>query len=76
MVIVQNLNIIEDEAIIEFLERCWSQDPQRRFTFDEILDIITQEVFYAYFEPLDRQKIVEYLDKYGNEFDEIKKKFE
>ena len=70
------LHNIEDEAIIEFLERCWSQDPQRRFTFDEILDIITQEVFYAYFEPLDRQKIVEYLDKYGNEFDEIKKKFE
>ena len=35
-----NLHIIKDEAITEFLEGCWSQDPQKRFTFDEILDII------------------------------------
>ena len=71
-----DLQFIEDNVICEFLERCWCHEPHERFTFDEIFDIITQEIFYSYFEPLDRQKVIEYLDIYGNEFDEIKKKFE
>ena len=71
-----DLQFINNKSITEFLEKCWCPDPKERLTFDQILDIITQEEFYAYFEPLDRQKVVEYLNKYGNEFDEIKNKFE
>lgn len=67
-------DIIDSEIIVDFLTTCWDQDPNRRLSFDEALDAITNEDFYSYFEPFDHKSVKKYLDIYGNEFDEIKKK--
>ena len=71
-----DLEYLHNEIISEFLSTCWHQDPKERPTFDVILDFITKEEFYSYFEPFDHDSVKKYLEEYGKEFDEIKKRFE
>lgn len=77
--IIQNVELLkkfENENISDFFTMCWHTNPERRLTFDEIFGFITKEEFYEYFEPFDHYQVKAYLDEYGNEFDEIKKRFE
>ena len=71
-----HLGQFENENISDFFTMCWHTNPERRLTFDEIFGFITKEEFYEYFEPFDHYQVKAYLDEYGNEFDEIKKRFE
>lgn len=70
-----NTTCIGNEIIIEFLEKCWDENEENRLTFDGILEIITNEDFYSFFEPFDHESVKKYLEIYGNEFDELKNKF-
>ena len=67
-----NFGQINNEVIVDFLESCIGN---QRPTFNQILDIITKEEFYSYFEPLDHDAVKKYLDIYGDEFNELKGRF-
>lgn len=71
-----NTNNIYSVTIRKFLELCWHGDPTKRLSFDEILDEITKEEFYSYFEPFDNELVKKYLDAFTQEdFKKLKDKF-
>ena len=70
-----NIDGIASPDIVNFLQSCWATNPQERFGFDEIVDIITNREFYSYFEGLDVEEVKRYLSIFGDEFEELKVKF-
>lgn len=58
---------IHSDTIREFLYLCWHSDPQKRLSFDQILDEITREEFYSYFRSFDKELVKKYLDAFTQE---------
>ena len=67
---------LSNDYIADFLETCWSIDPLNRyFSFNDILQIITNKEFYSFFPNLDISQVKKYLDIFGNEFSNLKNNF-
>lgn len=63
------------DLIHELIQNCWHQNPEERLTADQVLECITSKDFYSSFYKLDHKLVLEYLEIYGNEFNELKNKF-
>ncbi|KAK8845724.1 hypothetical protein M9Y10_020642 [Tritrichomonas musculus] len=63
------------ESYKNLIERCWSQDPEERPTFDQILnDLKTDSGFITdLIEEIDYMDYMEYVDNYASTFDPKKK---
>ena len=70
---------IQNDDIIDFLRRCWNSNIAERLTIDEVIEFITSPTFCSYFnsdfDSLDHESIKNYLDIYGDEFNNFKDKF-
>lgn len=64
-----------DERIKKLISSCWDDNPRQRLKFNNIIDELTEEYFYSQFE-IDTAQIVEYIDKFGERYDYLKKKFQ
>lgn len=67
---------IENKYVRDFLEACWNPNPQERPAFNDIINMITNKEFYSYFKNLNCLRVIEYLKIFGDEFNEIQKKFD
>ena len=70
-----DISTITNEKITDLIKKCWSGNPDERPTFDQVLDDITNPEFYSYFAGLDNNKVIEYLNIFGDEFNELKNRF-
>lgn len=74
--ICPEIRILSNDYIADFLETCWSINPlNRNFSFNDILQIITNKEFYSFFTDLDISQVKKYLNIFGNEFNNLKDNF-
>lgn len=66
---------IENKFISNFLKKCSDNDPKKRLSIDEIINSITSKEFFSYFDDFDNNKVINYLDIYGDKFNYLKNKF-
>lgn len=55
-----DLSIIAAPAVKECLEKCWLKDPNKRPTFDQVVQMIGNSNFYTPFD-INKKEIVDYL---------------
>ena len=70
-----DLSIISNNAAYAFLSNCFERRPEERMGFSEIVDFVTNEEFYSYYEDLDHVAVKKFLDIFGDEFNDLKNKF-
>ncbi|KAK8871525.1 hypothetical protein M9Y10_007254 [Tritrichomonas musculus] len=70
-----DLHIMENKVFTHLLDNCFEYNPSYRMDFEMIIDYITNEEFYSYYEDLDHESVKKYLDIFGNDFNHLKNKF-
>lgn len=55
-----DVSIIQDKKIQKFLKKCWSNDPNERPTFSQIVETLCDPIFLKAFNA-DKSKVIEYL---------------
>ena len=70
-----DLSIIKNEVFYDLLSNCMKEEIFERICFEDIVDFITNEEFYSYYEDLDHESVKQFLDIFGDDFDHLKNKF-
>ncbi|KAK8841502.1 hypothetical protein M9Y10_027121 [Tritrichomonas musculus] len=70
-----DLSIIKNEVFHDLLSNCMKEEIFERICFEDIVDFITNEEFYSYYEDLDHESVKQFLDIFGDDFDHLKNKF-
>lgn len=68
-----DISTIKDKNITTFLSKCWSNDPNKRPTFSEIVDILKDPKITSYFN-IDYDEVNKYIDLFADESHIIKPK--
>lgn len=61
-----DVSMITDKNLVSFLENCWSNDPDQRPTFVQIVDILKNEFLLNYFS-IDIDEVNNYLKRFPDE---------
>lgn len=61
-----DVSMIKDQAALQFLQKCWSNDPEERPNFKEIVDSLCSEQFYSHFD-IDEEEVNYYLEQFEDE---------
>lgn len=67
-----NMNSIEDEQIIDLLEKCWGKDPSRRYSFEYIVNQILRGKYQKVFKSIDKYEVTKYINKFIKSDDSLK----
>ena len=67
-----DLSIIRNKKIQKFLEKCWSNDPNERPTFQEIVETLCNPDFYSSFE-FDVDEVIDYVNLFPSDHPVLKK---
>ncbi|KAK8876085.1 hypothetical protein M9Y10_006271 [Tritrichomonas musculus] len=57
---------IDDPDKVEFLQKCWSENPSERPSFPEIVDLLESEDFYSKFD-IDEEELQNYVNLFEGE---------
>ena len=61
-----DISMIHDNSARQFLEKCWSNDPNERPTFNEIVTSLLSEQFYSHFD-IEVDEVNYYLELFESE---------
>ena len=59
-------SIIPNHEIVQFLEKCWSNDPKERPSFDDIINFLCEPTFYSQYK-ISTEQLEGYLKLFQNE---------
>lgn len=66
-----DLSIIPNETIKNFLQKCWSNDPNERPSFDQIIETLCDSNFYSLFD-FNTDEVIKYVDIFSSENPNLK----
>lgn len=61
-----DLSMIAAPAVKELLEKCWSKDPNKRPSFNQVIELVGNREFYTPFN-IYKKEVLQYLDRFPDD---------